>query len=123
MRYWRLPPSSGAGQLDLGRAAQLVAAIGHQDINALAEEMLKTASALIPVSQCAIFAYEHGNRPRTIAVAGKRGGKFVRDIAQAYVRHYYTLDGNQQIIASQPSDKSDGTILLHRQSSEEIEHP
>jgi DNA-binding CsgD family transcriptional regulator len=122
MRYWRLEQPRGGGQLDLTRAARLIAAIGHEDINALAEEMLLTAGNLVPVCQCTIFAYEYGNRPRTIAAASRRGSKFVHDIAEAYVRHFYSLDSNQAIVGATGAEKFDPAILLHRQTSEDIAH-
>ncbi|PYE27748.1 hypothetical protein C7410_10179 [Paraburkholderia silvatlantica] len=33
------------------------------------------------VTQCTVFAYEFGNRPRTVSVADHRGGRFLRDVA------------------------------------------
>lgn len=122
MRYWRLDRPRLGGQLDLGRAAGLVAAIGRNDVHAFAEEILKTVSNGVPISQCTIFAYEFCNRPRTIAVADRRGGRFLSDIAENYARHYYSLDGNQQIVCATNAEKLDPAILLHQQSGEELDH-
>lgn len=122
MRYWHLGQPRDGGQLDLAQTARLIEAIGHENINALAEEMLLTAGKLVPVCQCTIFAYEYGNRPRTIAAASRRGSKFVHDIAAAYVRHFYAMDSNQAIIGAADPEKFNPAILLHRQTSEEITH-
>lgn len=125
MRYWRVDRRLSEGQLDLGRALDLVAALGHDDVNAIAGAMLKTVNPAAPISQCTIFAYEFGNRPRTVAVADRRGGRFLQDIADSYARHYYALDGNQKIIAPAApkiSPPPDGAMLLHQQSSDEIDH-
>lgn len=78
MRYWRVERRQAEGQLDFGRTLELMAAIGHADVNAVAGAILKTVSTVAPIAQCTIFAYEFGNRPRTVAVADRRGGRFCR---------------------------------------------
>ncbi|MDN2709982.1 helix-turn-helix transcriptional regulator [Janthinobacterium sp. SUN118] len=123
MRYWRVERRQAEGQLDLGRALDLVAAIGHADVNAMAGAILKTVGTAAPIAQCTIFAYEFGNRPRTVAVADRRGGRFLQDIADSYARHYYALDGNQSVIAPAARPKIDPAIVLHQQASDEIRHP
>ncbi|MBR7634744.1 helix-turn-helix domain-containing protein [Janthinobacterium lividum] len=123
MRYWQVERRQTEGQLDLGRALDLVAAIGHADVNAMAGAILKTAGAAASIAQCTIFAYEFGNRPRTVAVADRRGGRFLQDIADSYARHYYALDGNQSVIAPARQPKLDPAIVLHQQASAEIRHP
>lgn len=122
MRYWQVERRQAEGQLDLGRALDLLAAIGHADVNAMAGAILKTAGAAASIAQCTIFAYEFGNRPRTVAVADRRGGRFLQDIADSYARHYYALDGNQRVIAPAPGRKIDPAIVLHQQASDEIDH-
>ncbi|STR27969.1 Uncharacterised protein [Janthinobacterium lividum] len=72
MRYWRVERRQAEGQLDFGRTLELMAAIGHADVNAVAGAILKTVSTIAPIAQCTIFAYEFGNRPRTVAVADRR---------------------------------------------------
>ncbi|OBV38867.1 helix-turn-helix transcriptional regulator [Janthinobacterium psychrotolerans] len=121
MRYWRVERKSSEGQLDLGRAFDLMSAIGHEDVNAMAGAILKTVASAAPIVQCTIFAYEFGNRPRTVAVADRRGGRFLQDIADSYARHYYALDGNQSVIAP-ASSRQDCAIVLHQQASDEIAH-
>lgn len=123
MRYWRVERRQAEGQLDFGRTLELMAAIGHADVNAVAGAILKTVSTVAPIAQCTIFAYEFGNRPRTVAVADRRGGRFLQDIAESYARHYYALDGNQRVIAPAPGRKMDPAIVLHQQASDEIDHP
>lgn len=123
MRYWQVERRQAEGQLDLGRALDLLAAIGHADVNAMAGAILKTAGAAASIAQCTIFAYEFGNRPRTVAVADRRGGRFLQDIADSYARHYYALDGNQSVIAPAARPKLDPAIVLHQQASDEIDHP
>lgn len=122
MRYWRVERKPSEGQLDLGRAFDLMSAIGHADVNAMAGAILKTVASAAPIVQCTIFAYEFGNRPRTVAVADRRGGRFLQDIADSYARHYYALDGNQSVIAP-VCVKPDSAIVLHQQASDEIDHP
>ncbi|MGK5035525.1 hypothetical protein [Janthinobacterium sp. LB3P118] len=45
MRYWQVARRQAEGQLELVRALDLVAAIGHADVNAMAGAILKTAGA------------------------------------------------------------------------------
>lgn len=123
MRYWRVERRQAEGQLDFGRALDLLAAIGHDDVNAMAGAILSTVATAAPIVQCTIFAYEFGNRPRTVAVADRRGGRFLQDIADSYARHYYALDGNQRVIAPATPARSDTAIVLHQQASDEIDHP
>lgn len=122
MRYWRLGHPKLVGQLDLSRVTGLVSAIGHDDSTALASAVLKILGDEIPVSQCTIFAYEFGNRPRTVSVADYRGGRFLRDIADIYARLFYVLDGNQKIVSAVTAGKPGSAIMLHQQTSEDILH-
>lgn len=122
MRYWRLDRPGPSGQLDLSRVTGLVAAIGHSDVNALAAEILKTLDTAAAISQCTVFAYEFGNRPRTVSVADHRGGRYLRDVADTYARLFYTLDGNQEIVSESRSSASGSTLVLHRQTSDDILH-
>ncbi|KVX58093.1 helix-turn-helix transcriptional regulator [Burkholderia cepacia] len=96
MRTWRLERANLAAQLDVSRATRLVAAIGGNEPNAFAAEILKLFDDALSITQCTIFAYEFGNRPRTMSVADHRGGRYLRDLADTYARHFYALDGNQQ---------------------------
>jgi len=126
MRSWRLEaPHLTAphltGHLDLSMATGLVTAIGSSDANAFASEVMNTLGDVATVSQCTVFAYEFGNRPRTISVADRRGGRYLRDVADTYAKRFYALDGNQRIVTRGP--RGLGTsILLHQQTSEDIEH-
>src|SRR6516165_12166090 len=123
MRSWRLDRPVSQGQLDLGRATGLVSSIGSDDSNALAAEVLKLLGDIAAISQCTIFAYEFGNRPRTVSVADHRGGRFLRDVADTYARHFYALDGNQKIVSSAHSarnEKPGAMLVLHQQTSDEI---
>ncbi|MCR5896600.1 MULTISPECIES: LuxR C-terminal-related transcriptional regulator [Burkholderia] len=96
MRTWRLERANLAAQLDVSRATRLVAAIGCNEPNAFAAEILKLFDDALSITQCTIFAYEFGNRPRTMSVADHRGGRYLRDLADTYAQHFYALDGNQQ---------------------------
>ena len=100
MRTWRLERPNLSGQLDVSRATGLVAAIGGSDPNAFAAEILKLFDDALSVTQCTIFAYEFGNRPRTVSVADHRGGRYLHDVADTYARHFYALDGNQKIVSA-----------------------
>ena len=122
MRYWRLDRPAQNGQLDLGRVTTLVAAIGSADQSAFAGEVLRVLGDAVGISQCTIFAYEFGNRPRTVSVADHRGGRFLRDVADVYSRLFYVLDGNQQIITGPTAASAGPAMLMQRQSSEDIVH-
>ena len=126
MRYWRLDrPRQGSpsGSFDLTHVTGLVAAIGGDDANALAAEVLNLLGPATSVSQCTVFAYEFGNRPRTVSVADHRGGRFLRDVADTYARLFYALDGNQRIVTGDgEATEKPSSLVLHWQSSEDIAH-
>ncbi|HKT93852.1 MAG TPA: LuxR C-terminal-related transcriptional regulator [Paraburkholderia sp.] len=122
MRYWHLDRPRQAGQFDLSRVTSLVSAIGRDDANALAAEVLNMLGPATSVTQCTVFAYEFGNRPRTVSVADHRGGRFLRDVADTYARLFYALDGNQQIVTGGSADKPGSSLVLHWQSSADIAH-
>ncbi|VWD44366.1 helix-turn-helix transcriptional regulator [Burkholderia contaminans] len=122
MRTWRLERPNLTGQLDVSRATRLVAAIGGNEPNAFAAEVLKLFDDALSVTQCAIFAYEFGNRPRTLSVADHRGGRYLRDVADTYARHFYALDGNQTIVSSAHRGTRRHDLLLHQQAGDEIDH-
>jgi DNA-binding CsgD family transcriptional regulator len=121
MRYWYLDRAARSGKLDLSRVTNLVAAIGQADHTSFAAEILKSLEDSAHISQCTIFAYEFGNRPRTVSVADHRGGRFLRDVADVYAKLFYSLDGNQGIVGHAPA-KPGGSIVIHQQTSEDIVH-
>jgi len=122
MRTWRLERPNLTGQLDVSRATGLVAAIGAGDPNAFATELLKLFDEALSVTQCTVFAYEFGNRPRTMSVADHRGGRYLRDVADTYARHFYSLDGNQKVISTASHTPHRHDLLLHQQAGDEIGH-
>ena len=122
MRYWRLDRPTLGGQLDLSQATNLVAAIGCADATSFAAQILKTLGDAAQISQCTIFAYEFGNRPRTVSVADYRGGRFLRDVADIYSKLFYVLDGNQGIISHAPAAKHSAAMVMHQQTSDDIAH-
>lgn len=125
MRHWRLDRPRQTGQFDLSRVTSLISAIGRDDTNALAAEVLNMLGPATSVSQCTVFAYEFGNRPRTVSVADHRGGRFLRDVADTYSRLFYALDGNQQIVGGQVDERANkpgSSLVLHWQSSADIAH-
>lgn len=122
MRYWRLDRPASGGQLDLSHVTSLVASIGHADATSFAAEVLKTLGTAARISQCTIFAYEFGNRPRTLAVADHRGGRFLRDVADVYSKLFYVLDGNQGIISNASASEPRAAMVMHQQTSDEIVH-
>ncbi|WP_194711876.1 helix-turn-helix transcriptional regulator [Noviherbaspirillum soli] len=121
MRYWSLDRARPAGQLDLSRVTSLMAAVGQADATSFATEVLKTLGSVAQISQCTIFAYEFGNRPRTVSVADHRGGRFLHNVAETYSRLFYALDGNQKIVTG-AAGAAPAALLMHRQSSEDIAH-
>lgn len=122
MRTWRLERANLSGQLDVSRATGLVAAIGGSEPNAFAAEILKLFDDALSITQCTIFAYEFGNRPRTVSVADHRGGRYLRDVADTYARHFYALDGNQTIVSAAGRGPHHREVLLHQQAGDEIGH-
>ncbi len=122
MRSWRLDHPTSSGQLDLSHATGLVAAIGYADATSFAAEVLKTLGEAAQISQCTIFAYEFGNRPRTVSVADRRGGRFLRDVADVYSKLFYVLDGNQGIVSNVLAAKPGAAIVMHQQTSDDIVH-
>lgn len=74
MRAWHLDRTTPSGQLELSRAAGLVAALGARDTDAFAAEVLRLLNPAAAVAQCTVFAYEAAhNRARPLSVAGRRG--------------------------------------------------
>jgi DNA-binding CsgD family transcriptional regulator len=69
-----------------------------------------------------VFAYEFGERPRTMSVADHRGGRFLRDVADAYSRFFHVLDGNHEIVSESKAMSLGTSVMLHRQGSDEIHH-
>ncbi|SAL59195.1 LuxR family transcriptional regulator [Caballeronia arvi] len=122
MRSWRLDRPNLSGHLDLSRATSLVSAIGSNDANAFAAEVLKLLGDAAGISQCTVFAYEFNNRPRTVSVADHRGGRYLSNVADTYAKTFYALDGNQTIISSARPRKPDSAVLLHQQAIEDISH-
>jgi DNA-binding CsgD family transcriptional regulator len=122
MRSWRIPRHLPSGQISTARATDLVMSISHDDPDALAASILKTVGDTLPISQCTIFAYEFDACPRTVSAADHRGGRFLRDVADRYTKHFYALDGNRAIVARPQSKHPYGTLVLHQQQSEEIEN-
>lgn len=122
MRTWRIERANLAAQLDVSRATRLVAAIGGNEPNAFAAEILKLFDDALSITQCTIFAYEFGNRPRTMSVADHRGGRYLRDLADTYARDFYALDGNQQIVSTAHRGTRRHDLLLHQQAGDEIDH-
>jgi DNA-binding CsgD family transcriptional regulator len=122
MRSWRLDRPNLAGHLDISRATSLVSSIGSGDSNAFAAEVLKLLGDVAGISQCTVFAYEFGNRPRTVSVADHRGGRYLRDVAETYARFFYALDGNQKILTASPTNKTAASLVLHQQTSDDIAH-
>ncbi|NML32772.1 helix-turn-helix transcriptional regulator [Paraburkholderia antibiotica] len=127
MRSWRLASPQRSGQISTALAADLVMAISQPDADALAASILQTVGEALslPVSQCTIFAYEFGARPRTVSAADHRGGRFLRDVAERYATHFYALDGNRAIIGdtrhnAQPPARN--ALVLHQQRGDEIEN-
>ena len=122
MRYWHLDRPAPAGQLDLSQVTGLVAAIGQADATSFAAEVLNTLGEAAKISQCTIFAYEFGNRPRTVSVADRRGGRFLRDVADVYSKLYYVLDGNQGIVTATQAARPGASMVIHQQTSDDIAH-
>jgi len=122
MRFWHLDYPAAGVLLDLRLATSLVAAIDRADSTSFAAEVLRTLGEAPGISQCTIFAYEFGNRPRTVSVADHRGGRFLYDVADVYAKLFYALDGNQQIISAPSSSRREAEVVMHRQTTDDIVH-
>jgi DNA-binding CsgD family transcriptional regulator len=122
MRHWHLERAPPSGQLDLAQVTGLVAAIGKADATSFAAEVLGTLGEGARISQCTVFAYEFGNRPRTVSVADRRGGRFLRDVADVYSKLFYALDGNQNIVTHPPAARVGAPMVIHQQNSDDIVH-
>lgn len=122
MRTWRLERPTFSAQLDVSRATRLVAAIGGNEPDAFAGEILRLFDDALSITQCTIFAYEFGNRPRTLSVADHRGGRYLRDVADTYARHFYALDGNQPIVSAARRGTHRHGVLLQNISTVEKEN-
>ncbi|UVE66175.1 hypothetical protein L2Y90_03335 [Burkholderia pyrrocinia] len=104
----------------MSRATRRVAAIGGNEPNAFAAEVLKLFDDTLSITQCTIFAYESGNRPRTMSVADHRDSSYLRDLADTYARYFYALDGDRQIVSTAHRDTRRHDLLLHQQAGDEI---
>jgi DNA-binding CsgD family transcriptional regulator len=123
MRFWRLHTAPApAGHIEIGRVAALMSAAASGDTDALAGAFLDTASTVAPFSQCTVFSYEPDQRPRTAGVADRRGGAYLRTVADLYTRLYYPLDGNQPVVAAAQSRAAPADLFLHHQSRTDIAH-
>ncbi|ABE30236.1 bacterial regulatory s, luxR family protein [Paraburkholderia xenovorans LB400] len=122
MRAWYLDRPPPVGTLDLNRATGLVAALGAAETNAFAAAVLRLLGDVAAISQCTVFAYEAGLRPRTVAVADYRGGAYLREVADIYARRFYALDGNQQIVAEASPRKPGTSLTMHQQAIDDIKH-
>ena len=98
--------------------------IGEPDANAFAAEILKLLGDVAGLSQCTVFAYAFGNRPRTLSVADHRGGRYLRDVADTNASRFHAPDGNQRIMATAwpRGCPSDNGLMLHQQTIDEIAH-
>jgi len=122
MQVWSLDASRCRGSLPVARVAGLLAAVGEGDVSAFAGEVLNTLGGAVRAAQCTVFAYEFSNRPRTVSVADYRGGRFLNDVADTYIQLFYALDGNQSIVSGEFAEAKAGSVLFHRQRSDEIAH-
>jgi DNA-binding CsgD family transcriptional regulator len=94
-----------------------MAALGVCEGRAFAQAVLGLFNDSSVVAQCAVFVYEAG-RPRTLSVADYRGDGYLRTVADVYAQRFHALDGIRPILTA-----PDMTLpVLHRQSSQDIEH-
>ncbi len=122
MRYWHVNRSAPAGLLKVDQVTSLMASIGRADATSFAAEVLNTFGESAHISQCTIFAYEFGNRPRTVSVADRRGGRFLRDVADVYAKLFYVLDGNQPIVSNTLAPRPGAPMVIQQQNSDDIAH-
>ncbi len=125
MRAWHLDRTTPSGQLELSRAAGLVAALGARDTDAFAAEVLRLLNPAAAVAQCTVFAYEAAhNRARPLSVAGRRGPPYLREIADLYARRFAALDDNRRIFMTEAAAARGraSPLTLHQQDSGDIEH-
>ena len=121
MEHRIVSESRSPREVDIAHASGLLASLGDAALRPFAAQVLRTARAFLPIEQCTLFAYEFGNRPRTVAAADQRDGRELDRIASLYARLYYAQDGNQAVLFGPQSraKRSDG-IVLHRQQRDEV---
>lgn len=127
--HWVLAQRPAAGlALPLAQVSALLARLGLSHRHAVAEDLLRLVGAQVPLAQCTIFAFEGQGRPRTVAVGDRSRTQALPDISEAYVSRFYRLDGSvaamrQEFAAAQKAGMAEPRIVLHRQRSQDIDHP
>ena len=129
-RHWVLgsrPPSTPNIPLPLPQMSALLARLGQADPHAVAEDLLRLVGAQVALAQCTIFAFEPGRQPRVVAVGDRSRTQELPDIAEAYVRRFYRLDGTaalmrDELAAAQKAGSAAPRTLLHRQRGADIAH-
>ncbi|MEX1165887.1 MAG: helix-turn-helix transcriptional regulator, partial [Hydrogenophaga sp.] len=101
--------------------------LGLSHRHALAEDLLQLLGQQVPLAQCTIFAFEAGRRPTVVAVGDRARTLALPDIAQAYVKRFYRLDGSATAMrlewpAALKASEGAPRTVLHRQRPEDIAH-
>jgi DNA-binding NarL/FixJ family response regulator len=122
----RTPQDTGL-QLPLTQVTALLQKLGLSGQHAVAEDLLHMVSALVPMAQCTIFAYEGSAPPHIVAIGDRSRTQSLPGIAQAYVSRFYRLDGSvlamqSELDAARRASAAAPHIVLHRQRGEHIAH-
>jgi DNA-binding CsgD family transcriptional regulator len=98
MQHRIVSESRSPREVDIAHASGLLASLGDPALRPFAVQVLRTARAFLPIEQCTLFAYEFGNRPRTVAAADQRDGR--DEVASdAYRATCYDRPGVQDRVA------------------------
>ena len=122
MEYWPLRVSNTDFRLNVEQTVSLLSRVGERQGKMLAADMLKLVSAQAPLAQCTIFAYLPNRSPQIISFADRARMMQLSKISNNYAERFYSMDGNQQAMATRPTASTSERILVQRQSVEDIVH-
>lgn len=122
MQYWPLRVSNTDFRLNVDQTVSLLTRVGERQGKMLAGDMLKLVSAKVPLAQCTIFAYAPNRSPQIISFADRARMMPLSKISNNYAERFYSLDGNQQAMATRTTASPSERILVQRQSVEDIVH-
>lgn len=124
MEYWPLKPGAQETPIGLNQATALLARVGSLQPGALASALLGILSEHVAVAQCTVFAYPPNQAPRIVSYADRSRTRELPQISHDYATKYFRLDGSRRAIASAKRRRAgdDGTIVVHRQSAEDVDN-
>ncbi|MEB2647852.1 MULTISPECIES: helix-turn-helix transcriptional regulator [Pseudomonas] len=122
MEYWPLRVSNSDFRLSVDETVSLLSRVGERQGKMLAGDMLKLVSTQVPLAQCTIFAYTPNRSPQIISFADRARMPQLSKISNNYAERFYSLDGNQQAMATRITASNSERVMVQRQSVEDIAH-